>query len=111
MATNIDIVITDLTGCTFIVKLNWDIDCMKQSISTDYEIKLFNEYLNINNISKNEYYKNTNHAYIELIYNNKILEQYDVESDLFTDEMIKENNNMSFVIVKKEPINYEDDTD
>ena len=129
MATNIDIVVTDLTGYNFIVKLNWDLACIKQSISTHYEIKLFNEYLNINNISKNEYYKNTNHTYkwhksdlyasidnyyfenIELIYNDKILEQYHVECDLFTLEMIEENNNMSFVIVKKEPINYDDDTD
>ena len=115
MATNIDIVVTGLTGYNFIVKLNWDLACIQQSISTHYEMKLFNEYLNINNISKNEYYKNTNHAYkwrksdlyasidnyyfenIELIYNDKILEQYHVECDLFTEEMIKENNNMSLL--------------
>ena len=102
---------------------------MKQSICTHYEIKLFNEFLTINNISNYEYYKNTDHMYkwlksdlhvkaddyyfvnIELIYNNKALQQYDVESDLLTLEMIKENNNMSFVIVKKETINYGDDTD
>ena len=129
MTTDIDIIITDLTGYNFIIKLNWDIDIMRQSISTHYEIKLFNDFLTLNNISKYEYYKNTDNAYkwlnsdlhkkaenyyfvnIELIYKNKILEQYEIECDLLTEEIIKENNNMSFVIVKKEPINYEDDTD
>ena len=126
MTTDIDIIITDLTGYNFIINLNWDIDIMKQSICTHYEIKLFNEFLTINNISNYEYYKNTDHTYkwlksslhakadnyyfvnIELIYNDKILEQCDVESDLITEEMIKENNNMSFVIVKKETINLKD---
>ena len=126
MTTDIDIIITDLTGYNFIIKLNWDIDIMKQSISTHYEIKLFNDFLTLNNMSKYEYYKNTDNAYkwlnsdlhkkaenyyfvnIELIYKNKILEQYEIECDLLTEEIIKENNNMSFVIVKKETINLND---
>ena len=125
MATNIDIVVTDLTGYNFIVKLNWDLDCIKQSISTHYETKIFNEYLTINNISRNEYYKNSNYTFkwmesefykrvndyyynnIELIYNDKILEQYHVETDQFDLSDIKNNNNMSFVITKKESINLE----
>ena len=101
MTTDIDILITDMIGYSFIVKLNWDLDCIKQSISTHYETNIFNEYLTINNISRNEYYKNSNYTFkwmesefykrvndyyynnIELIYNDKILEQYHVETDLF----------------------------
>ena len=120
-----DIIITDLTGYNFIIKLNWDIDIMKQEIATHYEIKLFNDFLTLNNMSKFEYYKNTDNAYkwlnsdlhkqaenyyflyIQLIYKNKILEQYDIESDFLTLDMLKNNNNMSFVIVKKNDLNYE----
>ena len=125
MTTDIDILITDMIGYSFIVKLNWDLDCIKQSISTHYETKIFNEYLTINNISRNEYYKNSNYTFkwmesefykrvndyyynnIELIYNDKILEQYHVETDQFDLSDIKNNNNMSFVITKKESINLE----
>ena len=125
MTTDIDILITDMIGYSFIVKLNWDLDCIKQSISTHYETKIFNEYLTINNISRNEYYKNSNYTFkwmesefykrvndyyynnIELIYNDKILEQYHVETDQFDLSDINNNNNMSFVITKKESINLE----
>ena len=120
MTTDIDILITDMIGYSFIVKLNWDLDCIKQSISTNYETKIFNEYLTINNISRNEYYKNSNYTFkwmqsefykrvngyyynnIELIYNDKILEQYHVETDQFDLSDINNNNNMPFVITKKE---------
>ena len=125
MTTDIDILITDMIGYSFIVKLNWDLDCIKQSISTHHESKIFNEYLTINNISRNEYYKNSNYTFkwmqsefykrvndyyynnIELIYNDKILEQYHVETDQFDLSDINNNNNMSFVIVKRESINFE----
>ena len=125
MTTDIDILITDMIGYSFTVKLNWDLDCIKQSISTHYETKIFNEYLTINNISRNEYYKNSNYTFkwmesefykrvndyyynnIELIYNDKILEQYHVETDQFDLSDINNNNNMSFVIAKKESINLE----
>ena len=45
--------------------------------------------------------QNSYFLYIQLIYKNKILEQYDIESDFLTLDMLKNNNNMSFVIVKK----------
>ena len=128
MATNIDIVISDLTGYNFIVKLNWNLVCIKQSISTHYEVKLFHEFLNTSaraerlyhNSPVTECYKklksplsmSQDNYYFEnivLIYNNKVLEQDHVKSNLITEEMINNNNNMSFVIVKK-TINYEDDT-
>ena len=118
MAANIDIAVTDLTGYNFIVKLNWDIDCMKKSISAHYEMKLFNDFLKTgtraerqcreardNNyvglksplrISQNNYdFEN-----IALIYNDKIIEQNHVKHGLFTLEMM-DNNILSFVIVKK----------
>ena len=124
-----DIIITDMTGHSFTIKLNWDICIMKQSISAHYEIKLFKDFLHINNISKKEYRDSSNHMFkwmeselykrvddyyyddIELIYNNEVLEQYHVECDLFTEEMIKENNNMSFVIIKKDRPSYDNDID
>ena len=125
MTTDIDILITDMIGYRFTIKLNWDLACIKQSISTHNETIIFNEYLSINNISRNEYYKNSNYTFkwmesefykrvndyyynnIELIYNDKILEQYHVETDQFDLSDINDNNNMSFVITKKESINLE----
>ena len=123
-----DIIITDMTGHSFTIKLNWDICIMKQDISHYYEKKILNEYLIINNISHKEFYEHRNCrqkwlesedykrinnyycANIELIYNGEKIEQYHVEADLITLEDLKENNNMIVVITKKdEPDN--DDSD
>ena len=130
MTTDIDILITDMTGHSFIIKLNWDICIMKQSISTHYETNIFNEYLTINNISRDDYHKNRDHLFnwmksefyervddyyydnIELIYNGEILEQYHIEIDKITLGDLEENNNMSFVIIKKDrPNNADIDSD
>ena len=45
MTTDIDINITDMVGYTFTIKLNWDVDIMRQDIASHYEQKLLNEYL------------------------------------------------------------------
>ena len=115
-----DIIITDMTGHSFTIKLNWDICIMKQDISHYYEKKILNKYLIINNISHKEFYEHINCRYkwlesedykridnyycanIELIYNGEKIEQYHVECDLLTEEMIEENNNMIVVITKKD---------
>jgi len=121
-----DIIITDMTGHSFTIKLNWDICIMKQDISHYYEQKLMSDYLMRNSISKKELYlnhnihsknwmesedfKRTNDYYcgnIKLICNGEKLEQYHIEIDKFTVEDFKENNNMNFVITKHNPINYE----
>ena len=47
-----DIIITDMIGHSFTIKLNWDICIMKQQISKYYEEKIKNEYLIKRNISK-----------------------------------------------------------
>ena len=63
---------------------------------------------------ESDFYKRVNDYYydnIELIYNYEILEQYHVECDLFTPEMIEDNNNMSFVIIIKDRPQINDDVD
>ena len=116
-----DIIITDLTGNSFTIKLNWDICIMKQDISKYYEEKIFSDYLIKNNIlNKREFYLNDTHRmnwliseelksrnkyhpdYIQLIYKNEILEQYHIEIDRFTYEDFKENNNINVVITETE---------
>ena len=44
---------------------------------------------------------------IQLIYKNEILEQYHIETDIFTNDDFKENNNINLVITKHRYINYE----
>ena len=125
-----DIIITDLTGNSFNIKLNWDICIMREQISKYYEEKIFSDYLIKNNIlNKREFYLNDTHRmnwliseelksrnkyhpdYIQLIYKNEILEQYHIEIDRFTNEDFKENNNINLVITKHNPINYEPNED
>ena len=120
-----DIIITDMIGHSFTIKLNWDICIMKQQISKYYEEKIKNEYLIKRNISKKEFYENRNISFrwyqsedytrisnyceenITLIYRDKILEQYHVETDQITEDDLEENNNMNFVITKNDTINME----
>ena len=45
-----DIIITDLTGNSFNIKLNWDICIMREQISKYYEENIFSDYLIKNNI-------------------------------------------------------------
>ena len=64
-----DMIITDLSGHTFTIKLNWDIGAMKGSISIYYDKKLKNEFLLANTLTtrdminhfnkyiKSDYYK------------------------------------------------------
>ena len=67
-----DINITDLSGHTFTIKLNWDIGAMKDSISIYYDNKFKNDFLLENNLTnrdminhfgkyiKSDYYKKAN---------------------------------------------------
>ena len=50
MDGNIPINITDMSGHTFTVKLNWDIGAMKDSISIYYDNKFRNDFLLENNL-------------------------------------------------------------
>ena len=121
-----DIIITDLTGNSFNIILNWDICIMREQISKYYEEKIFSDYLIKNNIlNKRDFYLNETHRMnwlnseemksrekyhhdnIQLIYKNEILEQYHIETDKFTVEDFKENNNMNLVITKDRDINFE----
>ena len=110
-----DINITDLSGHTFSIKLNWDIDAMKDSISIYYDNKFRTDFLLENNLTsrdmmnhlgdyfKSDYYKKANDYNpdnIQLIYKGEILEQYHVEADLITVEDLQKNNNMNVVICK-----------
>ena len=99
MATDLDIIITDMTGHSFTIKLNWDLRAMKDSISIHYDNKFKHEFCIEKGITKrdfithtveyykSEYYKKVN-AYcpdnIQLIYKGEVLEQYHVEADQFT---------------------------
>ena len=85
--TNIDINITDLSGHTFTIKLNWDIGAMKDSISIYCDNKFKNDFLLENNLTnrdminhfgkyiKSDYYKKANDYNadnIQLIYKGDI---------------------------------------
>ena len=115
-----DIIITDLCGHTFTIKLNWDIGAMKDSISIHYDKKFKNEFLLENNLTtsdminhfnkyiKSDYYKKTNDYNpdnIQLIYKGEILEQYHIEADLITLEDFEKDNNINVVIVKHDENN------
>ena len=115
-----DIIITDLCGHTFTIKLNWDIGAMKDSISIHYDKKFKNEFLLENNLTtrdminhfnkyiKSDYYKKTNDYNpdnIQLIYQGQILEQYHIEADLITLEDFEKDNNINVVIVKHDENN------
>ena len=123
MATNIDINITDLSGHTFTIKLNWDIGAMKDSISIYYDNKFKNEFLLENNLTnrdminhfhkyiKSDYYKKTNDYNpdnIQLIYKGEILEQFHIEADIYTLDDFKEDNNINIVIIKNDENNNDD---
>ena len=125
MATNIDINITDLSGHTFTIKLNWDIGAMKDSISIYYDNKFKNDFLLENNLTardminhfnkyiKSDYYKKANDYNpdnIQLIYKGEILEQFDIETDKYTLDDFKEDNNINVVIIKNDE-NNDDDKD
>ena len=51
--------IIDMSGCSFIIKLHWDICIMKQNISAHYEDKLKHDFCNENNIAKTDFIKHT----------------------------------------------------
>ena len=57
MVTNIDINITDLSGHTFTIKLNWDIGAMRDSISIYYDNKFKNDFLVENNLTDRDFTK------------------------------------------------------
>ena len=124
MEKNIHINITDMSGHTFSINLNWDIGAMKDSISIYYDNKFKNDFLLENNLTgrdmikhvnkyfNSEYYKKAN-AYnpsnIQLIYKGEILKQFHIEADLITLEDLQENNNMNVVIMLNNE--QEDDND
>ena len=123
--TNIDINITDLSGHTFTIKLNWDIGAMKDSISIYYDNKFKNDFLLENNLTnrdminhfnkyiKSDYYKKANDYNpdnIQLIYKGEILEQYHIEADIYSEDDFKEDNNINVVIIKNDE-NDDDDND
>ena len=120
-----DIDITDLSGHTFTIELNWDIGAMKDSISIYYDNKFKNDFLLENNLTnrdminhfgkyiKSDYYKKANDYNpdnIELIYKGEILEQFHIEADIYTDDDFKEDNNINVVIIKNDE-NNDDDKD
>ena len=124
MATNIDINITDLSGHTFTIKLNWDIGAMKDSISIYYDNKFKNDFLLENNLTnrdminhfgkyiKSDYYKKANDYNpdnIQLIYKGEILNEFDIDY-LYTLDDFKEDNNINVVIIKNDE-NDNDDND
>ena len=123
--TNIDINITDLSGHTFTIKLNWDIGAMKDSISIYYDNKFKNDFLLENNLTnrdminhfnkyiKSDYYKKANDYNpdnIQLIYKGEILEQYHIEADIYSEDDFKEDNNINVIIIKNDE-NDDDDND
>ena len=123
--TNIDINITDLSGHTFTIKLNWDIGAMKDSISIYYDNKFKNDFLLENNLTnrdminhfnkyiKSDYYKKVKDYHpdsIQLIYKGEILEQYHIEADIYSEDDFKEDNNINVVIIKNDE-NNDDDKD
>ena len=123
--TNIDINITDLSGHTFTIKLNWDIGAMKDSISIYYDNKFKNDFLLENNLTnrdminhfnkyiKSDYYKKAvdyNPDNIQLICKGEILEQYHIEADIYSEDDFKEDNNINVVIIKNDE-NDDDDND
>ena len=140
MATNIDINITDLSGHTFTIKLNWDI-CearnlglnkfifMKLQIARHYEEQYKTNFCNEKGIAKHEfhttqtyfyewinsdYYKKTNDYNpdnIQLIYKGEILEQFHIEADIYTLDDFKEDNNINVIICKNDENNKNDDDD
>ena len=124
MATNIDINITDMSGHTFTIKLNWDIGAMKDSISIYYDKKFRNDFLLENNLTdrdmtkhmykyfNSEYYKKANYYNpnnIQLMYKGEILEQFHIEADLITLEDLQEDNNMNVVIMLNNEQEYNND--
>ena len=120
-----DMIITDLSGHTFTIQLNWDIGAMKDSISIYYDKKLKNDFLLENNLTtrdminhfnkhiKSDYYKKTNDYNpdnIQLIYKGEILEQYHIEADIINLEYFEKDNNINVVIVKKDENNDDDNS-
>ena len=120
-----DINITDLSGHTFTIKLNWDIGAMKDSISIYYDNKFKNDFLLENNLTnrdminhfgkyiKSDYYKKVNDYNpdnIQLIYKGEILEQFDIETDKYSEDDFKEDNNINVIIIKNDE-NDDDDND
>ena len=118
-----DINITDLSGHTFTIKLNWDIGAMKDSISIYYDNKFKNDFLLENNLTnrdminhfnkyiKSDYYKKANDYNpdnIQLIYKGEILEQYHIEADIYSEDDFKEDNNINVVIIKNDENDYDD---
>ena len=125
MATNIDINITDLSGHTFTIKLNWYIPAMKEDIAFYYCHKFKNDFLLENNLTNrdminhfnkyinSDYYKKAvdyNPDNIQLIYKGEILEQYHIEADIYSEDDFKEDNNINVVIIKNDE-NDDDDND
>ena len=119
-----DINITDLSGHTFTIKLNWDIGAMKDSISIYYDNKFKNDFLLENNLTnrdminhfgkyiKSDYYKKANDYNpdnIQLIYKGEILNEFDIDY-LYTLDDFKEDNNINVVIIKNDE-NDNDDND
>lgn len=124
MATNIPVNITDISGHTFSINLNWDIGAMKDSISIYYDNKFRNDFLLENNLTdrdmrkhmnkyfNSEYYKKANYYNpnnIQLIYKGEILEQFHIEADLITLEGLQEHNNMNVVIMLNNEQEYNND--
>lgn len=118
-----DIDITDLSGHTFSIKLNWDIDAMKDSISIYYDNKFRTDFLLENNLTsrdmmnhlgdyfKSDYYKKANDYNpdnIQLIYKGEILEQFHIEADIYSEDDFKQDNNINVVIFKTDD-NADDD--
>ena len=124
MATNIDINITDLSGHTFTIKLNWDIGAMKDSISIYYDNKFKNDFLLENNLTdgylnnldkyfKSDYYKKAKYYIpenIQLIYKGKMLKLVDID-DEYSEDDFKKDNNMNVIICKNDENNKNDDDD
>ena len=134
-----DINITDFSGNTFTIKLKWDI-CearhsglnkfifMKLQIARHYEEQYKTNFCNEKGIAIHEfhttqtyfyewinsdYYKKTNDYNpdnIQLIYKGEILEQFDIETDKYTLDDFKEDNNINVVIIKNDE-NNDDDKD
>ena len=119
-----DINITDLSGHTFTIKLNWDIGAMKDSISIYYDNKFKKDFLLENNLTsrdminhlsdyfKSDYYKKANNSKpdnIQLIYKGEILEQFHIEADIYSYDDFKKDNNINVVIVKTDEIDDDDD--
>ena len=128
MATNIDINITDLSGHTFTIKLNWDIGIMKCQVAGHYDEQYTTNFCNEKGITKDELYTTQKYLYefinsdyfnslkaveqnCQLIYKGKILEQFHIDTDIYSDDDFKKDNNMNVVIIKNDEHDENDDDD